>query len=304
MTLKTAYIDCSPSGKAIIDAQELIQRIPELHIHVGDPNPDQLEQLLVGSTAIMNGHTPMDEALLSRHPTLRTIVFLGTGASSYIDVEAAKRLNINIHTIKGYGNRTNAEHAFALMLAASRDIANMDRMLRKGVWASSVGMELAGKRLGVIGAGGVGQTLIGMAAAFGMDVVAWNRSAIDPALPCRQLALDELLSTSDIVSLHLALNDETREIIGEQALARMKKTAIFVNVARGGLVDEKALIRALNERRIHHAALDVFDQEPLPADHAFTRMDNVTLTAHSAFNSTEAMTQLLKDGFDLLAASK
>lgn len=298
--MKTAYIDCTAYGHSVLKAHSILDKIPGLHLHVGDPTATELDALMKDTVGIINGHTIMDKALLQRYHALKTIVFLGTGASTYIDLSAAQARGIDVLTVRGYGDRTIAEHAFALMLSATRHIAAMDRELRRGIWRTPIGVELAGKRIGIIGVGGVGKELVSMAHAFGMEVVAWNRSPIPDALPCKQVELNELISTSDVISLHLALNDDTRGIISKQQFALMKQTAILVNVGRGALVDETALIEALKTQRIAHAALDVFDIEPLPVDHELTTLENVTLTAHAAFSSEETMTRLLTSGFDLL----
>ncbi|MGH7152333.1 MAG: 2-hydroxyacid dehydrogenase, partial [Acetobacteraceae bacterium] len=222
----------------------------------------------------------------------RSIVFLGTGASSYIDMEAARALDIRVRTIRGYGDRSVAEHAFALILAASRRVAEMDQALRAGVWEPLEGVELEGKTLGIIGTGGTGRALAHLAAGFGMQVLAWNRSPTPADLPGRSVGLDALLGRSDIVSLHLALTPETRGIIDARRLQRLRPHAVFVNTARAGLVDTGALIEVLRQRRIAHAALDVFDAEPLPPDHALTKLDNVTLTSHAGFKTPEASRRL------------
>lgn len=301
--MKTVYIDCSPLGWTLIERQGWRDAIPDLTVHRGDPSADELARLVSDADIVLNGHTPMDATLLAACPCLKTIVFLGTGASSYVDLEAATARGIEVRTIKGYGDRTNAEHAFALILAASRNVASMDRTMRQGGWRTETGMELAGKRLGVIGVGGVGSQLIRLAHGFGMEVAAWNRSPIATDLPCRSMALDDLLSSSDVVSLHLALNEHTRGMLGKAELSRLKQGAIFVNVARGALVDEAALIQALKTGHIRHAGLDVFVDEPLPADHPLRGLSNVTLTAHAAFSSEESMSRLLKEGFDMARES-
>lgn len=298
--MKTAYIDCTAYGHSVLKTNAILDKIPGLELYVGDPSPHELDALLDGTVGIINGHTIIDDALLQRCNALKTIVFLGTGASTYIDLAAAKKRGIEVLTVRGYGDRTIAEHGFALMLSASRHIATMDRELRQGLWRTPVGIELFGKRLGIIGVGGVGKELITMAHGFGMEVVAWNRSPIAQDLLCKHIELDELLATSDVVSLHLALNEATVGIIGAAQLALMKKTAILVNVGRGALVDEAALVQALQTNQIAHAALDVFEQEPLPGDHVLTTLENVTLTAHAAFSSEEAMARLLAKGFDTL----
>lgn len=251
---------------------------------------------------MLNGHTPMDATLMRACPGLRSIVFLGTGASSYIDVDAAETLGIRVRTIRGYGNRSVAEHAFALMLAAARRVTEMDRALRAGTWDPLSGMEMAGKTLGLVGMGGIGSTLARIADAFGMRVLAWNRSPIRSDLPCVSVPLEQLLSAADIVSLHLALTPETRGIIGAQQLNLMQPHAIFVNTARAGLVDTDTLISILRHKGIAHAALDVFDIEPLPANHPLTTLDNVTLTAHAGFKTPETSRRLALTGLALLRA--
>jgi D-3-phosphoglycerate dehydrogenase len=297
--MKSVYIDCTDFGQSVL-TPAILDKVPGLAIHMGDPDPATLEAMLDGAVGVINGHTIMDEAMLKRCTALRTIVFLGTGASTYIDVAAAERLGINVRTVRGYGDRTIAEHAFALMLAGARSLAKMDREMRRGEWVAPVGVELSGKRLGVIGTGGIGRELIRMAVAFGMEVVAWNRSGVPADLPCKEVTIDDLLETSHVVSLHLALNDATVGLIDREKLEKLRPDAILVNVARGALVDERALVDLLRQGRIAHAALDVFEQEPLPQDHPLTTLDNVTLTSHAAFKSREAMVRLLSGGFDLL----
>jgi D-3-phosphoglycerate dehydrogenase / 2-oxoglutarate reductase len=297
--MKSVYIDCSPFARSVL-TPDMLKAHPDLITYDGDPDPATLDALMQDATAIINGHTYMDAAFLARYPALRSIVFLGTGASSYIDVEAASRQGIAIRTVRGYGDRTIAEHGFALMLAAARQIGKMDRDLRGGVWETPVGVELAGKRLGIIGTGGTGRELIRIADAFGMEVVAWNRTASTEALPCTFVSLETLLSTSDVVSIHLALNEATRGFLNSERLAMLKPDALLVNVGRGALIDEAALVETLEQRRIAHAALDVFEQEPLPADHPLTRLDNVTLTSHGAYKTREAMIRLVSGGLALL----
>ncbi|HEX9646218.1 MAG TPA: NAD(P)-dependent oxidoreductase, partial [Alphaproteobacteria bacterium] len=234
-------------------------------------------------------------------PGLRTIVFMGTGASSYIDLDAARRRGIRVHTISGYGDRSVAEHALALMLAGGRKIATMDRAIRAGEWATLDGVELAGKTLGVVGTGGIGKEMVRLGAALAMRVIAWNRSGVPADLPAEACALDELLASADVISLHLALNDQTREIIDRRRIGLIRPQAMLVNTARGGLVDEPALVEALQAGRLAHAALDVFADEPLAAGHPLARLDNVTLTAHAGFMTREASERLLRRAFEIVA---
>jgi D-3-phosphoglycerate dehydrogenase len=298
--MSVCYIDCSPFMRALL-TPDLAARIPGLQLHDEPSTEAVVIERLRDAIVAVNGHTPMSGELMRRCPRLRSIVFLGSGASSYIDVDAAAELGIEVRTVLGYGDRTVAEHAFALMLAASRRVAEMDRAVRLGQWEPLEGMDLAGKRLGVIGTGGIGSTFMGLAEAFGMDVVAWNRSTPVSSLPGRLVPLDELLATSDVVSLHLALNAETRGFLGASRLARLRPGSILINTARGALIDEAALISGLKAGRPRHAALDVFAEEPLPAAHPLTRLSNVTLTSHAGYKTPEASRRLLALGIDLAA---
>ena len=252
----------------------------------------------------MNDHTRFDAATLGACPTLKAIVFLGTGAGSFVDLEAAAAQGITVRAYKGYGDRSVAEHAMALMFAAARQLAAMDADIRAGRWETRNGVELLGKTLGVIGTGGIGAEMVRMAAGIGMKVLAWNRSGVSGSLPCAEVPLDELLSVADVVSLHLVLNDETRGFLDRERLGRIKPGAIFVNTARGAIVDEAALIEALTKGRIGHAALDVFAEEPLPAGHPLTTLPNVTLTAHAAFMTREASINLLRMALELVVEER
>jgi len=187
----------------------------------------------------------------------------------------------------------------ALIFAAARSVATMDGALRRGTWAPLGGMQLQGKVLGLLGLGGIGLEVARMALGLGMKVVAWNRSPV-PDAPVPLVGRDEVLASADILSLHLALTDETRGLLGAAELARLKPGVILVNTARGALVDEAALIAALESGHLRHAGLDVFANEPLAADHPLTRVANVTLTAHAAFRTPEASETLLRRAIDIV----
>src|SRR6185437_14124521 len=174
--------------------------------------------------------------------TLKHVVFLGTGAGSYMNVGELAERGIRVHTIKGYGDTAVAEHAIALMMAGCREIARMDREVRSGSWVTREGLQLTGKTLGIIGLGGIGCEVARIGRGLGMRVIAWNRT---PRPDETLVALDELLARADVISLHLALNDQTHGLLGPTQIARIKPGAILVNTARGALVDEAALIGAL-----------------------------------------------------------
>jgi D-3-phosphoglycerate dehydrogenase len=257
-----------------------------------DITPDQIPALLDGAEVVVVDHTALPTDVARRCNGLKHVVFLGTGARSYMNPEELGELGIEVHLIKGYGDTAVAECAIALMWAAARGIAQMDREMRNGNWLRDDGMQLTGKTLGLIGFGGIAAEVARIALGSGMRVIAWNRSPKKfPGLEF--VEIDTLLAQSDVVSLHLLLNDETRGFLSRTRIAAMKRGVILVNTARGAMVDEAAMIEALKSGHIRHAGLDVFNVEPLPADHPLTGLANVTLSAHSAFRTPEASENLI-----------
>lgn len=297
--MSVVFLDCWPEVEAAL-TPGLRAIVPELEVNHGAPGEDEIAGLLAGRRAALVFVARLSNEVLAACPDLRLVVYTSTGYRSYIDPEAAEKLGIRVRGIAGYGNRAVAEHAFALALAAARDLAAMDRSLRAGEWAHRDGIELAGRTLGLLGLGGIGAEMARIGAGFGMRVLAWNRSGAPPGLPCEAAGLDAVLAAADVVSLHLALNDETRGIMNRRRLGLMRPGAILVNTARGGLIEETALIEALEHGRLRHAALDVFADEPLPGGHPFTRLDNVTLSPHVAWRTTEALDRLLRTGLETL----
>ena len=294
------FIDCPAFLAGLID-DELRASAPALEVAVGSPDRAAARALIADCRVAVVDHTEIDAATLAAAPALRAIVFLGTGAASYIDMAAARARGIAVRTIRAYGDRSVAEHAIALLFAAGRRIAAMDRAIRAGGWDTRDSVEFAGRTLGVVGAGGIGRETIRLGAALGMKTLAWSRSGVPPDLPCEARALDALLAESHAVSLHLALTPETAGILDARRLGLMRRDAILVNTARGGLIDEPALIDALRAGRLAHAALDVFADEPPAADNPLRRLDNATLTAHAGFMTREASLRLLRRGFALAA---
>jgi D-3-phosphoglycerate dehydrogenase / 2-oxoglutarate reductase len=257
-----------------------------------DITADQVPALLDGAEIIIIDHTPLPTDVARRCTGLKHVVFLGTGARSYMNPEELAELGIEVHLIKGYGDTAVAECAIALMWSAARGISRMDREMRAGNWLREDGMQLTGKTLGLIGFGGIAAEVARIAKGSGMRVIAWNRSPKShPGVEFTDL--DTLLAQSHVVSLHLLLNDETRGFITRERIAAMRPGVILVNTARGAVVDEAAVIDALKSGHIRHAGLDVYNIEPLPADHPLTKLPNVTLSAHSAFRTPEASENLM-----------
>lgn len=265
---------------------------------VDQVDPGALAGLLAGCEFVLNDHTFMPVEAMRGCAGLKHVIFLGTGARSYMDPEALAGLGITVHTIKGYGDTAVAEHAFALMWAATRGIARMDRDMRRGEWVRTEGMQLTGKTIGLLGFGGIGAEMARLARGVGMRVLAWNRTARE-ADGVRFVGIDELLAESHVVSVHLLLTDATRGFLGAERLARLRPGAILVNTARGAIVDEAAMIAALRAGTLAHAALDVFDEEPLPPGHVLATLENVTLSAHSAFRTPEASETLIRRALDI-----
>jgi D-3-phosphoglycerate dehydrogenase len=273
--------------------------LPALDLAFGpaDITPDELPGELAGAAIAVIDHTALPVDVARRCAGLRHVVFLGTGARSYMDPEALAELGIAVHIIKGYGDTAVAEHAIALLFAAARGIAAMDGAMREGRWLRSEGVQLTGKTLGLVGFGGIAAEVARLARGCGMRVVAWNRSAKAFA-GVEFVALERLLGESDAISLHLLLVDATRGFLSRERIAAIRPGAILVNTARGALVDEAALVEALRSGQLRHAALDVFAVEPLPAGHVLTTLANVTLSAHSGFRTPEANTRLIEAAFD------
>jgi len=290
--VRGVFVDASES------MAELFKRLgkpgdPEVGINVNpDFKPEEWPKVLAGAEIGIVDHTALPTEIARQCTGLKHVVFLGTGARSYMNPEELAALGITVHLIKGYGDTAVAECAIALMWSAARVIPLMDREMRAGNWLREDGMQLTGKTLGLIGFGGIAAEVARIAAGSGMKVMAWNRTP-KSAPGVEFVPLEKLLAESHVVSLHLLLHDETRGFLSRERIASMRRGAILVNTARGAIVDEAAMIDALKSGQLRHAGLDVFNIEPLPKDHPLTKLPNVTLSAHSAFRTPEASENLL-----------
>ncbi len=294
--MKSIFIDCNDQLAPVWD---MVVRPddPKIDVNRKPFAREDLPHVLNGYEIALDDHSYMPTDLVAQCPQLKHIVFLGTGAASYMNVDELKSRGLSVHTIKGYGDTAVAEHAIALMFSAARDIARMDREVRGGIWTPQEGVQLFGKTLGVIGLGGIGSEVARMGKGLGMEVIGWNRTR-RAGVPL--VDIDTLLAKSDVISLNLVLSDETRGFLNKERIARMKRGVILVNTARGALVDEAAFLDALRSDHIRHAGLDVFHAEPLKADHPLTKMPNVTLTSHAAFRTLEASMTLLRRAIDIV----
>ena len=224
-------------------------------------------------------------------PKLRVLSLWGTG-TDHVDLGAARDYRVTVTNTPGVSAVAMAEHTLALMLAVARDIPRIDRKTRKGAWPRGFVTQLHGKTLGVVGLGAIGMQTARIANGIGMRVIAWTRNP--GAKPLQELgvelvSLDDLYRWSDVVSLHVRLVDETVGMVGSREFALMKDSAIFINTARGPIVEERALLQALREGAIRGAGLDVFDSEPLPENHPLGTLPNVVMTPHSGGVTEEAL---------------
>jgi D-3-phosphoglycerate dehydrogenase len=295
--VRGVFVDANDSLAEIFERQRK-PGDPDVKVNL-DPNikPDEWPALLGGAEIGVVDHTalPTDVAKLCKG--LKHVVFLGTGARSYMNPDELAELGMEVHLIKGYGDTAVAEAAIALMWASARVIPWMDREMRRGNWLREDAMQLTGKTLGLIGFGGIAAEVARIASGSGMKVIAWNRTP-KTAANVEFVPLDKLLAESHVISIHLLLNDETRGFLSREKISAMRKGAILVNTARGAIVDEQAMIDALKTGHIRHAGLDVFNIEPLPGDHPLTKRSNVTLSAHSAFRTPEASENLIRAAWE------
>ncbi|MDQ0848792.1 phosphoglycerate dehydrogenase-like enzyme [Arthrobacter sp. B3I9] len=251
---------------------------------------DAVQALLAFDVVVaMRERTPFPRAVLAKLPRLKLLVTTGA-ANSAIDLAAAQDHGV---TVCGTAGSPSAapELTWALLMALARNVTAEENALRAGRWQHTVGFELAGKTLGIVGLGKIGHKVAGYAHAFGMNVLAWSQNldeATATAAGVRRVDKDELFRESDVVTLHLRLSQRSQGTVGEAELRLLGPDGMLVNTARGPLVNQPALVRALEERWIRGAALDVYDQEPLPAGHPLLTAPNTLLTPHLGFVTHES----------------
>jgi phosphoglycerate dehydrogenase-like enzyme len=259
-------------------------QVSYFHDHVADE--DRLVARLDGFAIVvaMRERTPFPRSLLARLPGLRLLVTTGM-RNAAIDLQAANDLGIAVAGTGGIGTHT-AELTWALILSLLRHVASEDASVRAGGWQRTVGTDLAGNTLGVLGLGNIGRRVAAIGLAFGMEVIAWSQNLTADAasaVGARRVDRAELFSRADVVTIHLVLGDRTRGLVGRPELAAMKPSAYLVNTSRAPIVEESALVECLRQGRIAGAGLDVYEVEPLPADHPLRTLPNTVLTPHLGY---------------------
>ncbi len=270
-------------------------------VTVWDTRPDSEVELL---ERISDAHTVIcirSSSRFTRHviessPALKHIARWGPGVDN-IDIDAARRMNVAVTNTPDTATEAVAEHCLALMLAVARKVPELDARVRAGEWPRGLLTQLSDKTLGIVGTGLIGRRLARIAQGIGMNVIAWARTPDEAWAADNNItyaAMPVLLRESDVVSLHLRLSAETREIINHEEFATMKPTGILINVARGGLINEEALADALRDGSIAGAGLDTFSNEPVLTNSPLMHLPNAILSPHTAGTTAEALTASLE----------
>ena len=264
--------------------------------HLADSDAVVERLLPFDIVCVMRERTPMTRATLERLPKLRLIASTGSRNAS-IDLKVAEERGVKVvHT--GYTSTPTIELTWGLILASARNLIAENTSLRGGGWQQSVGDDMTGRTLGLLGLGSVGGAVARIGSAFGMKVIAWSQNLTNERaaeLGAALVTKDELFQEADVVSVHLVLSDRTRGLVGAAELALMKSTARLVNTSRGPIVVEADLIAALKEKKIAGAAIDVFDQEPLPLDHPLRTLPNLLATPHIGYVSRGLHSRFYQD---------
>ena len=304
---KIVYPDADDSVAPLFAGERLakLESLGEFKIYYDSrPDDDTFIERIGDADTVISGWG-LSGAVLRALPNVRVISFTGLGASTYIDLAEAARQNITVTHVLSAADSV-AEHTMALMLDTARHVSRLDRELRAGQWNMDLEcMDLRGKTLGLIGFGRIAQAVVPLARAFGMKILCWTRnpdSARAAQYEIEFVELDDLLRHCDVVSLHLLSTPETDGLLNADKLRLIKPSALFINTARSKILDEMVLAELLESGQIRAAGIDVFDEEPIPADHPFTGLDNVVMTPHVAYNSPEAVAEMYDTAIDNLVA--
>jgi phosphoglycerate dehydrogenase-like enzyme len=271
--------------------------------HVADPSAVVERLRPFDAVCVMRERTPLTREILQQLPNLKLIASTGPRNAS-IETQTAADLGIAV-TATGYDSTPTVEFTWSLILASMRGIDREAFSLRAGGWQTGLGSNLRGKNLGIVGLGNIGREVARIGLAFGMKVIAWSQNLTEEKASAAGATLvgkQTLFREADVVTVHLVLSSRTRGVVGAPELALMKPTARLINSSRGPIVDQAALIKALQARTIAGAAVDVFDTEPLPADHPFRTLDNLLATPHIGYVTEELYRTFYGDAAASIAA--
>lgn len=256
-------------------------------------NEEQLVGLIKDCHGVVLGVDPLTKAVLDKAPNLKAIAKYGVGVDN-IDLEACKARNIPVSKTIGANSEAVADYAFALILSVARRVIPIDSACRKSDWSKSTAIDVFGKTIGLIGLGAIARGVAKRAKGFNMNVIAhdvyWDDNYAKSE-GIKKVELSQMYKEADFISLHIPLTDETRNMIGEKELDMMKPTAVLINTARGGIVDESALLNALKNNKIYGAGIDAFEQEP-PTNKEWFGLDNVVIGSHCAASTMGATEQM------------
>lgn len=300
MAADKAVVVIPADDPAMVGRSRHLDQLRELaDVRLYSDRPDSAEQMLERlrpADILLNSRSAVkvEQRLLDQLPRLKMIAVCGIGYDS-IDIEAASARGIVVSNIPGRTAAVVAEHAFTLMLSVARRIPEMTRRIRAGQWPDDLGISLPGRQIGIVGTGNIGRQMIRLCRGLGMRVVAWSyhpQPELAEELEFRYASLEEVLLTSDVISLHVRLSEQSRHLIGAEQLALMKSGAVLINTARAAVVDTTALAAALQQGRLFGAGIDVFDEEPVTGDNPLLACPNVVLTPHSADQTPEGLDML------------
>lgn len=277
-----------------------IEKYGETVVYYDTPADLVIERAKDADVIVMN-RINLSREVVNKLPNLKLVAALATGYNS-IDLNVTRERNIPVCNVPVYCIETVAQHAFALLLALCNHVEHHSEMIKEGKWNESIvhsskvvpTFELFGKTLGIVGYGNIGKTVANMAKALGMKIIVYTRTKREKEDGVEFVSLDELMKSSDVISLHCALNDSTRGLISRERIAMMKKNALIVNTARGAVVDENALAEALNEGKVAGYGTDVMTHEPPLESDALLKAKNVIFTSHIAWASKDARERLVE----------
>lgn len=297
--MHAVMLDSASLGDDGIDFSELQAQFQRCE-NYAKTSAEETDQRLVGADVVITNKVKITAEHFANHPQIRLVLVVATGTDN-VDLVAARECGVAVANVRAYGTPSVAQHTLMLMLALATRFERYRDDVKSGQWPHSEtfclmghpAFELAGKTLGIIGYGELGQAVGRLAEAFGMSLLVWNRG---DASRTDRIGLDPLLEQSDVVTLHCPLTDQTRDLIDQAALVRMKPSALLINTARGGIVNEQALCHALDTGQIAGAGFDVLSVEPPPADHPLLQpRSNFILTPHSAWLAREARERMVTE---------